>query len=157
SGSAPMFRLRCLLILLLPLVWSPARAGEPFRFPEGKHGPGQLKYMNGIPVLMVEGTPEQIGEQLAVLSGKPSSRLLAFPQELIAHVATPTGMKLLWPVCVKQGQGLLDNFPPDYRKELEAMIKFSGFDRELMVTANTIFDLKHLLGHLFGCSALVVE
>jgi predicted choloylglycine hydrolase len=146
-----------LLLISLALVWTPARAGEPFRFPEGKHGLGQLKYLSGIPVLTVEGSPEEIGEQLAVLSGKPSSRLLTFPQELISHVATPAGKKLLWPVCVKEGQALLENFPPDYRKELEAMIKFSGFDRELLVTANTIFDLKHLLGHLFGCSALVVE
>jgi predicted choloylglycine hydrolase len=138
-------------------VGAPARAAEPFRFPPAKHGKGELKYINGLPVLTVEGTPEEIGEQVAVLVGKPSRRLLNFPKEALSFLATEAGMKALWPVCVKQGGKLLDNFPPDHRKELEAMIKASGFDRELLVTANTIFDLKHLLGSLFGCSALVVE
>jgi hypothetical protein len=41
--------------------------------------------------------------------------------------------------------------------ELEAMVKASGLDRNLLVAANTVLDLKHYLGSLFSCSALVVE
>jgi hypothetical protein len=152
---------RCRLFLILVFcsacVWTPARAGEPFRFPEGKYGKGELKYISGLPVLTVEGRPEEIGEQVAVLAGKPSGRLLNYPKEALSYLAKPAGMKLLWPLCVNQGDKLLGNFPADHRQELEAMIKASGYDRELLVTANTIFDLKHLLGALFGCSALVVE
>jgi predicted choloylglycine hydrolase len=66
-------------------------------------------------------------------------------------------MELLWPKIVKKGNGLLENFPPDYREELETMIRVSGCDRDLAVAANTAFDLKQDLGHLFGCSALLVE
>jgi hypothetical protein len=139
------------------LVCSPLCAGEPFRFPEAKHGKGELQYVNGLPVLTVEGTPEEIGEQVAVLAIKPARRLLNYPQEIVSFVATPAGMKLIWPVCLKQGEKLLDNFPADHRKELETIITVSGFDRGLLVTANTIFDLKHLLRALVGCSALVVE
>ncbi len=145
------------IIFSLALIASPVRADERFRFPEGKNGKGELRYQSGIPVLVVEGTPEEIGEQVAILAGKPSERLLKFPQELLSHMATPAGAKVLLPLASKAGAGLIDHFPPDHRKEFEAMVKASGFDRDLMITANTIFDLKHILGALFGCSALVVE
>jgi isopenicillin-N N-acyltransferase like protein len=144
----------CLVVIFL---LSPAWGAEPFRFPEARHGKGELKYRSGIPVLTVEGTPEEIGEQSAMLVGKPSERLLKFPQEALAHLATPVGAKLLLPGVIKTGYRLLDNFPPEYRREFEAKVKASGFDRELLMLANTAFDQKHLLGALFGCSAVVVE
>jgi hypothetical protein len=135
---------------------APARGGEPFRYPEGIHGKGELKYVHGIPVLSVEGTPKEIGEQVGVLC-KPAARLLNFPREALEHLATPAGAKALWPVVVKRCTMLLDNFPADYRAELEAMVKSGGVDHELAVVGNTAFDLKADLGALFGCSALVVE
>jgi len=144
-------------VIVLTCCCSASTAAEPFRFPEGKHGKGELKYHVGLPVLMVEGTPEEIGEQVAVLVSKPSRRLLNYPKEALASVASPTEMKLLWPLCVSHCNKLLNNFPPDYRKEIEAMIKTSGVDRELIVIGNTLFDLKHLFGAIYGCSALVVE
>src|SRR5436190_1220366 len=54
--------------------WFAARA-EPFRYPEAKHGKGELKYVNGVPVLRVEGTPAEVGEQLGVLALKPAAGL----------------------------------------------------------------------------------
>ncbi len=145
--------------LLLLLVSSPALtpAAEPFRFPEAKFGKAELKYHNNIPVLSVAGSPEEIGEQVAMLVAKPSARLLRFPQEALAHLASPVGAKLLLPAVVKTGYRLLENFPADYRREFEAGIKASGLDREIVMLANTAFDQKHLLGSLFGCSAVVVE
>src|SRR5205807_6387216 len=38
-----------------------SKAEEPFRFPEASHGKGKLQYINDLPVLTVEGTPEEIG------------------------------------------------------------------------------------------------
>jgi predicted choloylglycine hydrolase len=146
-----------LLIFSCAFPGTPVRAEGPFRFPEGKHGKGELKYINGLPVLTVEGTPEEIGEQVAILVAKPSKRVLKFPREALTHLAGPAGAKTLWPLFVNQGTKLLANFPPAHRKELEAMIKASGLDRESLVIANTMFDLKHYLDALFGCSALVVE
>jgi predicted choloylglycine hydrolase len=152
-------RFRCfpfLLVLAAALVSTPVRAGEPFRFTEGKHGKGELKYVQGVPVLLVEGTPEEIGEQVAVLT-KSASRLLNYPREVIAAFVTPAGATMLWPRFVQKGSRLLENFPPAYRAEFETMVKTSGFDRELMMIGNTAFDLKEELNHLFNCSALVVE
>jgi predicted choloylglycine hydrolase len=147
--------------LVLILCWdsagTSARAAEPFRFPEARHGKGELKYINGVPVLIVEGTPEEIGEQVAVLVSKPCKRLLHFPRELLTWAVGADTVKLVWPVCIKEGAKLLDNFPPDHKKEMEAIIKTSGVDRQLIEVANTLFDLKSFLKALLGCSALVVE
>ncbi|HEV3204709.1 MAG TPA: C45 family peptidase [Gemmataceae bacterium] len=153
-----MVRFRCLFSLVVILGLNIAVcAGEPFRFPEGQNGKAELKYRNGIPVLIVDGSAKEIGAQMAKLVGKPCARLQTYPKELISHLATPVGMKVLWPIVVKKGFRLLENFPSDYREELEAMIKATGYDRELVVVANTAFDLKQDLGGLFGCSALIVE
>jgi hypothetical protein len=152
-------RLLSSLVLLACCAFAgaPAGAAETFRFPEGRHGKGELKYINGLPVLTVEGTPEEIGEQVGVLVSKPSRRLLNFQQDVLSAVINPAVAKVVLPSAMKEGAKLLPNFPPDHRKELEAMVKASGLDRDQLVAANTVFDLKHLLGALFGCSALVVE
>jgi predicted choloylglycine hydrolase len=139
------------------LIVGTSFAGEPFRFPEATHGKGELKYRNGFPVLVVEGTPAEIGEQTAVLLAKPAARLLNYPKEVMTHFATPAGAAVMWPTFVKQGSQLLDNFPPDYRTEFETAAKVGNLDRELFMVGNTAFDLKHLFAPLFGCSALIVE
>ena len=54
--------LYCLAILSLGSIT--AIAAEPFRFPEGRYGKGELRYINGVPVLTAVGTPEEIGGQI---------------------------------------------------------------------------------------------
>jgi hypothetical protein len=57
---------------LCPLIFTPiAKADDGFRFPEARHGKGQLKYHQELPVLVVEGSPREIGEQIGVLAVKP--------------------------------------------------------------------------------------
>src|SRR3712207_6948997 len=53
-----------------------------FRFPEARHGKGQLKYVNELPVLSLEGTPEELGEQAGVLAVRPGAQLLNLSQEV---------------------------------------------------------------------------
>jgi hypothetical protein len=149
-------RLGLVLIVVIFLVAAPAWAAEPFRYTEGKHGKGELKYLNGVAVLRVEGTPEEIGEQVALLT-KSASRLLDYPREVVTALVTPLGANKLWPRFVEKGSKLLDNFPPAYRTEFETMTKTSGFDRERLMIGNTAFDLKQEISNLFNCSALVVE
>jgi predicted choloylglycine hydrolase len=144
-------------VLVWVLLPGLVAAGEPFRFPEARHGKAELKYCNGLPVLVVEGTPEEIGEQIAALLAKPAARLLNYPKEVLTHFATPAGAAVMWPTFVKQGNQLLNNFPADYRAEFETAVKVGGIDRELLMVGNTAFDLKHLFAGLFGCSALLVE
>jgi isopenicillin-N N-acyltransferase-like protein len=142
--------LRPVLFLFGVALLAPgARGAEPFRYPEGRHGKGELKYVNDLPVLRVEGTPEEIGEQTAALTAKPAARLLGYPRELLkTH-----GLEKTWPLLLRMGKGMLPQFPPDHLRELEAAVKHSGVDRDLLVAANTMFDIKKI----GGCSTLIVE
>src|SRR5262249_47284022 len=81
----PMSRLRlfaALVLLSFLLPAAPARAGDESPFPDGKHGAGELKHVNGVPVLVVQGTPEEMGQQAAALIAKPAQKLVNFPKEL---------------------------------------------------------------------------
>jgi hypothetical protein len=140
-----------LAVLGCALVLCPAaRADEPFRYPEGTHGKGELKYRNGLPVLIAVGTPEEIGEQIGVLALKPIAPKVS---ALVKGTLEDRIGKFAWPIAVKACKGLYQKFPPEYRKEIEAMARASGVELEVLIVANTIGDVQHL----GGCSALVVE
>src|SRR5947207_10064547 len=128
------------------LLWTAAAAAQPFSFPEGNHGRGELRYRNGIPVLSVAGTPEEIGEQVGALAVAPAQRVLAYPRQLLEQVH----LGLLWHPLLKAGERMVAHFPTDYRAELEATIRAARVDRDPVVAGNTFFDLKKIL----ACSAL---
>jgi isopenicillin-N N-acyltransferase like protein len=142
-----MWRARLVNSAALVLFLSVPVAAEPFGFPEKELGPGKLRYINGLPVLTVEGTPEEIGAQVAALAIKPAGKILDYPRELLDRFQVP----IAWPVFYRAGSAMLPQFPADHRKELEAMIK-AGSDREKLVVGNTMFDLKKSI----ACSALQV-
>src|SRR5947209_9491482 len=50
---------RFVSLLVVGLVATSAVADQPFRYPEARHGAGTLRYVHGIPVLTVGGTPEE--------------------------------------------------------------------------------------------------
>jgi hypothetical protein len=136
----------CVCILLL--TRNVGRAEEPFHFPEAKHGPWELKYREGLPVLTVSGKPEEIGEQIGVLAIKPIAPRF---KEVVKKHAEALGTR--WPILVKICEGLFKRYPEDYQTEIESMAKAGGIERELLVIANAIGDVQHL----GGCSAFVVE
>ena len=70
-----MRRFTCAIALVLLAL--PALAADR-RFPEAKSGKGELKYVNGIPVLTVEGTPEEICRRVAREHGLPPTLESAF-------------------------------------------------------------------------------
>jgi predicted choloylglycine hydrolase len=146
-----------------------ARAGEPFRYPEGKHGKAELRHIHGIPVLFVEGTPEEIGEQVAVLGVKPTGRLMNYPKDVVqgyfpangvAGIKRSTGVEIAWRGLLAMGETMVPHFPPDHKKEFESLLRTHGGPRELLLAANTMFDIKKMFNHdtlFFGCSSLVVS
>ena len=137
------------LLVLLFIASGVRAADKPFRYPEGKHGKGELKYRNGLPVLTAVGKPEEIGQQIGVLAVKPVARKLTdLVKGMVRQEIGP-----FWPVVAKACDGLFRNFPEAYRKEVEAMARAGGVEREILVVANTFADVQHL----GGCSALVVE
>ncbi len=140
--------LRCGLVLVAVVLGPTAASAAPFKYPEGKHGKGELKYVNGLPVLIVEGSPEEIGTQIGTLALKPASKVVASLKRFVKEL----GLEKSWPILVRAGKGLFKSFPEAYRKEAEAMAKASGIDLDLIVLANTITDLQKIA----GCSTLTV-
>src|SRR5438046_2548227 len=88
-GRSPMFRarsfafqvssIRCLIVVLIvaigqQLAWQPqALSAEPSRFTAAQFKSAELKFVEGLPVAIVGGTPEEIGHQLGVLLKQPLS------------------------------------------------------------------------------------
>ncbi len=146
--------LRCLLrsgmawLGLLTLLF-PVQAGDNFRYPEGKHGKGELRYVNGVPVLMVQGTPDEIGEQVAVLGLTPAKQFLQYPKELVERF----GAGAMWPVILSTGKNMVPQFPQTHRQELDAMIRCLPQHADMLVAGNTAFDIKKMV----ACCTVVVE
>jgi hypothetical protein len=147
-SRAPFVRLAVLFVSLGAFLTA-ARADKPFRYDEGKFGKGQLKYVNGIPVLVVEGTPEEIGTQVAQLTARPLPRLLNFTRQFVKE----NGFELAWPVLLKMSKTMLPQFPPHDRQELEALAKCAKVSFDLALVGNVLPDLKKI----GGCSTLIVE
>jgi isopenicillin-N N-acyltransferase like protein len=136
-----------LLFALAPL--SIVRADPPFRFPEGQCPHGELKYINGIPVLTVDGTPDEIGTAVGLLALRPGKRMASYPDDILKEFCLPWSRLLL----LHAGRQMVEHFPDNYRWELEAMAHAAHVDRDLVVLGNTMFDLKKVI----ACSALLVE
>ncbi len=134
------------------LLIGTAAAGDdaPFRYREGKCGSGELKYINGLPVLRVEGTPEQIGRQEAALTVDAAKELLPYPKKLLELI----GCEGRWANIIKFGEPLLAQLSADHRKELDIFTEASGLDRDLVVMANTMVDVYR---RRFGCSSLIID
>lgn len=144
-----MTQSRLLFTLLACLVTTSGRGEEVFRYPEKKHGTGELRYINKVPVLTVSGTPEEIGEAVGVLAVKPAPKVLDYPQAVLNHFSAG----LLWNLILSKGRDMVKHFPADYRNEMESMTKSSGASRDKIVAGNTLFDVKKIV----LCSALMVE
>ncbi len=138
--------LACTFMAAIPLV---ACADQPFRYTEGKYGKAELKYINDLPVLMVEGTPEEIGEQTAQLTRAPLKKLMNYAPDLLKAF----GMESRLPLLKAVGKTMLPQFPKDYRAELDSVIKHSGIDPDLMIVGNTFADISKAA----NCSVLIVE
>jgi isopenicillin-N N-acyltransferase-like protein len=124
-------------------------AAEPFHYPPGQSGKGSLRIIDGVPVLHVRGTPQEMGEQLGVLVLKPASGLT----KLADGFLNQRGWDKLYPVILKTGGLMRPQFPRDHLDELTAAARASGWSEELLVFGNTIPDLRKL----GGCSALIIE
>ena len=56
---------RILLLLVVVCLCRSLAAAEPRVFREGRFEKAELKYIDDVPVLLVQGTPEEIGRQKA--------------------------------------------------------------------------------------------
>ena len=129
---------------------SSIRADEKHRYPEAKHGKGELKYVQGIPVLVVEGTPEEIGEQFGMLAMKPAKKPLI---DRIDSYMKKSGYESVYPIMLRASGFLMPIFPENNQTELKAAAKVSGIDRNILILTNAMPDLEKI----GGCSTMIVE
>ncbi|MGO9112934.1 MAG: C45 family autoproteolytic acyltransferase/hydolase, partial [Thermoguttaceae bacterium] len=125
-------------------------AAEKPPFEEGRFDKGELKYVNRLPVLSVEGTPEEMGRQEAALTGTVVKVLAPYPQQLM----TLSGRGQQWDEFVGTARKLMSHATQAHRDELQSFAVRAGISLDLLVVANTITDL-HRGG--FACSSLMVE
>jgi len=131
------------------LVASTAHAADrKFPIPEGRYKQGKLKLVDGVPVLSLQGTPQEIGEQHGKLVGRHIRPLLKYPKAFMKKA----GQEKVWPLAAAAGKLLLLRVEKDHRAELQAAIKASGLDPDSVIVANTMLELRRM----GGCSALVV-
>jgi isopenicillin-N N-acyltransferase like protein len=138
-----------LLISVACALSVPALSAEPLRWPEGKHGAGELRYINHVPVLLLSGTPEEIGEQVGVLC-KPG---LKDAEKLLMGYVEAKGMGKLFPVLLKSAGVLSATFPPDYLKEMRAIAKAAEINPDLIIAGHALHDMLHMR----GCSDVIIE
>jgi isopenicillin-N N-acyltransferase like protein len=139
------------IALLSILAGSAVRAAETHYYVEGQSGNGELKYINDLPVMIVDGTPEEMGRQAAALTGDVIKKLSDYPRKLIQQ--RKDGQERLTK-CTKMCRSLLPQLSDDHRKELRAAYEQLNVDRDLGLLANFLPDVYR---GSFACSSMVVE
>lgn len=149
--------MRCLMRIVgcaavLLLLGAARGVAEDRAYTEGTHGKGSLRYVGGIPVVTLVGTPEQIGGQEAALVLGVARPLLGLPRQILEDRVASVG----WPVVAGLGQGMVARGPERYRRELDAAAAEAGLaadEKDAFVIANAMIELRRI----GGCSALLVE
>ncbi len=137
-------------LLVVLLLVARVCADETRVFTEARYGEAELKYINDLPVLIVSGTPEEIGRQKAVLTAEAVKKVADYPRRLLDR----SSHKDRLPAYLEMSKMLAANLPADHREELQAFGQQSGIDREMGVLGNTLTDIYR---GCVSCSALIVE
>ena len=127
----------------------PAHSAEPSHFTAATSDSAELRFIEGLPVITVDGTPEEIGTQLGTLLKQPIAQLLE------RHDAFVKGFGFSKPVemLLKTGHLMLPRFPESHRRELEALVKASGVNVDLLVFGNIMYEMSRFP----ACSTLTIE
>lgn len=141
---------RLITVVVLLILALAATAVDPTKsFPPAKHGKGELRYVSGIPVLVVRGTPAEMGEQFGTLAVRNAPDLTGLHKRFLQD----SGQEKRYPFILAMAQKLKPYFPANHAVELEAAVKASGRDESVFLFADTIADLTSGL----GCATVVVE
>ena len=138
-----------LLLTILLLAASAAWAEQPRPFHEGRSGNAELKYINDLPVLVVAGTPEEIGRQKADLTTDVVRKIADYPRQLLDR----SNRKDRLAKYLETSKVLSHNIPAEFREEMQAFADRSGVDRDMGILGNTLADVYRDI----SCSALIVE
>ncbi|MBN2577971.1 MAG: hypothetical protein JXB10_03190 [Pirellulales bacterium] len=131
-------------------TWS-AEEARPFR--EGKFETAELRYIHDVPVLIVAGSPEEMGRQKAELTADAVEKMVAYPQRLLDKIAPQPEEREKF---IAAARALAKNIPPDHLDELRAFaVQAKMQDQgDLGVLGNVMIDIYR---DSLGCSSLIVE
>lgn len=135
-------------IIFLCVIW-PAAADE-FRYPESMQPGGSLEIINGVPVLKLSGSAEEIGKQHALLATNPAEAAYEFPRKFLKNFGVGrTG----WFLVKTASYGVLKNGSQRMQDEFNALMKNTTVERDSLAVGNAFLEIRRL----GGCSALIVE
>ena len=140
---------RLIAVVLACFLVPALRADEIKSFPAGKHGAGELRYVDKVPVLILKGKPAEMGEQFGVLAIRNAPDLPGLHDRFLKDANQETA----YPFILAMAQKLKPNFPPDHLAEVDAAARASDRQEKLLLFANTVADLSSGM----GCSTVVVE
>src|SRR5829696_7832159 len=140
---------RSVIALVVVVAVQAARADEPKSFPAAKHGAGELKYIDKVPVLVVRGKPSEMGEQFGALAITNAPDLDALHKQFLKDA----GQDKRYPILSAMSAALKPGFPAHVATEVEAAAKASNRELGLLLFANTIADITSGM----GCSTVIVE
>lgn len=109
-----------------------------------------MKYINDLPVLIVSGTPAEIGRQKGILLAEVVKKVADYPRRLLDRSENKDQLDKYKKMC----ESLVPQLPEDHREELRAASTHLGIDRELGLLANMLPDIYR---GGFACSSLIVE
>lgn len=118
-------------------------------FPAAKHKGGELRMVQGVPVLTVRGKPAEMGEQFGILAIRNAPDLTRLHQQFLKD----SGQEKFYPLIVSFAKDLKGGFPKHHLEEMEAAAEAADRDLNRLYFANTIADLSSGL----GCSTVVVQ
>jgi hypothetical protein len=144
----PLFCI-ALFVILAPTIF----AAETRPFHEGKFEKGELRYIDDLPVLIVEGTPEEIGRQKAALTGDVIPKIEEYPKKLLQFTKDDAGREKKLRATA---MALAPNIPADHRAEIRAFAKQAGLEDqwEIGVIGNVMVDIYR---GGFACSSILVD
>ena len=102
-------------------------------FTEGSALQARLSFEGELPVVQVRGTPEEMGEQLGALAGKPARSLLS------SWKFADFFRSIVEPSCAPTDE-LLGVVPGEYLREIDALSRVAGIDSSDLLRANAVVD-----------------
>ena len=127
----------CVFVLAAALFCAAAQAAE---FKPATCGPGSLKIAEGVPVVHVYGTPEEMGKQHGTLLAPQVRAIIkTYLNRFLLSGGTDTTIR---DSVLKVSRQMAKSIPQEYIREMAALAKAAGVKYEDVLLANTVFDIK---------------
>ena len=111
--------------------------------------PASLKYYDSLPLLVVTGTSDEMGQQIGALTHDAIAKIAVRQDDLVRGF----GMVQLKPLLMLTAKQMWPQFPPNQQQEMTAIAKASGIDLNFLIFGNVVYDYSKI----GGCSVLMAE